>query len=120
MQRQAQVQKQTLKYSPLQIQMLNLLHLTTMELEQRIKEELEINPVLEEGTDEPVENTTTEDLGDTIGKGGEEVPPVQDYYDWDEFANDDIPSYKTSVNNYPADDEVYERPIVEGVAFRDE
>jgi len=120
MQRQAQVQKQTLKYSPLQIQMLNLLHLTTMELEQRIKEEMEINPVLEEGRDEQAEDIPGDDLGDTVGKGGEEIPPVQDYYDWDEFRDDDIPSYKTTVNNYPAEDEVYERPIVEGVAFRDE
>ena len=54
MQRQTQTQRQTLKYSPLQIQMLNLLHLTTMELEQRIKEELEENPILEEGKEESV------------------------------------------------------------------
>jgi len=52
MQRQTQTQRQTLKYSPLQIQMLNLLHLTTMELEQRIKEELEENPILEEGKED--------------------------------------------------------------------
>ncbi|GAA4433219.1 RNA polymerase factor sigma-54 [Ravibacter arvi] len=121
MQRQAQVQKQTLKYSPLQIQMLNLLHLTTMELEQRIKEEMEINPVLEEGKDEQAQEATEgEDLGDTVGKGGEETPAVQDYYDWDEFRDDDIPDYKTTSNNYSADDEVYTRPIVDAVSFRDE
>ncbi len=121
MQRQAQVQKQTLKYSPLQIQMLNLLHLTTMELEQRIKEEMEINPVLEEGKDEQTQEATEgEDLGDTVGKGGEETPAVQDYYDWDEFRDDDIPDYKTTSNNYSADDEVYTRPIVDAVSFRDE
>lgn len=119
MQRQAQVQKQTLKYSPLQIQMLNLLHLTTMELEQRIKEEMEINPVLEEGKDEQSKEEAT-DTEDTVGKAGEEVPAVQDYYDWDEFRDDDIPDYKTVANNYSADDEVYTRPIVETVSFRDE
>jgi RNA polymerase sigma-54 factor len=118
MQRQAQVQKQTLKYSPLQIQMLNLLHLTTMELEQRIKEEMEINPVLEEGKEEQSQDTA--EVEDTVGKGGEEVPAVQDYYDWDEFRDDDIPDYKTVSNNYSADDEVYTRPIVESISFRDE
>jgi DNA-directed RNA polymerase specialized sigma54-like protein len=65
MQRQTQTQRQTLKYSPLQIQMLNLLHLTTMELEQRIKEELEENPVLEEGK----EDTASEDTTDGMSSG---------------------------------------------------
>ncbi len=121
MQRQSQVQKQTLKYSPLQIQMLNLLHLTTMELEQRIKEEMEINPVLEEGRDEQAQEAQEgEDPGETVGKGGEEVPPVQDYYDWDEFRDDDIPSYKTASNNYSPDDESYTRPIVDSVSFRED
>ncbi len=103
--------------------MLNLLHLTTMELEQRIKEELEENPVLEEGAEEGAAEEKAEELeepGETVGTGGEEVPPVQDYYDWDEFRDDDIPSYQTYVNNYPAEDELYTRPIVEGVSFRDE
>ncbi len=122
MQRQTQVHKQTLKYSPLQIQMLNLLHLTTMELEQRIKEEMEENPVLEEGKEEstPEETAEYEDPGETVGTGGEEAPAVQDYYDWDEFRDDDIPDYKTKVNNYSPDDELYTRPIVETISFRDE
>ena len=122
MQRQTQVQKQTLKYSPLQIQMLNLLHLTTMELEQRIKEEIEENPVLEEGKDEgsTAELEGSTDLDDTVGTGGEEVPAVQDYYDWDEFSDDDIPDYKVKSNNYSADDELYTRPIVESISFQEE
>ena len=40
------------KLSPQQIQMIKLLELPTMQLEQRIKEELEVNPVLEEGGDQ--------------------------------------------------------------------
>ena len=39
--------KQTL--SPQQIQLMKLLQVPTMELEMRIKEEMEINPALEEG-----------------------------------------------------------------------
>jgi len=123
MQRQTQVQKQTLKYSPQQIQMLNLLHLTSMELEQRIKEEMEENPVLEEGRDE---ETKTEEiseeyaeLGETVGVGDDTTPAVQDYYDWDEYS-DDIPDYKTYSNNFSPDDEVYSRPVVEIRSFRDE
>ncbi|HEV7350502.1 RNA polymerase factor sigma-54 [Telluribacter sp.] len=124
MQRQTQVQRQTLKYSPLQIQMLNLLHLTTLELEQRIKEEMEENPVLEEGKDEnSTEEEKVEDLldpGETVGVGDDDVPAMQDYYDWDEFRDDDIPDYKTYANNQSADDELYSRPMVETISFRDE
>jgi len=124
MQRQAQVQRQTLKYSPLQIQMLNLLHLTTLELEHRIKEEMEENPVLEEGKDEEAkEKEDLEDFadkGETVGVGDDEVPSMQDYYDWDEFRDNDIPDYKTYSNNYTPDDELYTRPMVETISFRDE
>jgi RNA polymerase sigma-54 factor len=124
MQRQAQVQRQTLKYSPLQIQMLNLLHLTTMELEHRIKEEMEENPILEEGKDEEAQEKESleefADKGETVGVGDEEVPAMQDYYDWDEFKDNDIPDYKTYSNNYTPDDELYTRPMVETVSFRDE
>ena len=42
--------KQTQKLSPLQIQTIKLIELPTQELEQRIRKELEENPVLEENT----------------------------------------------------------------------
>lgn len=120
MQRQTQTQRQTLKYSPLQIQMLNLLHLTTMELEQRIKEELEENPILEEGKEESTAEETAEDFDDSDVSTGGEDNSVQDYYDWDEFRDDDIPDYKTYANNQSADNELYTRPMVETVSFRDD
>ena len=120
MQRQTQTQKQTLKYSPLQIQMLNLLHLTTMELEQRIKEELEENPILEEGKEENTTEETTDEFGDDINTGDDDSSSVQDYYDWDEFRDDDIPDYKTYSNNSSPDNELYTRPMVETISFRDD
>lgn len=120
MQRQTQTQRQTLKYSPLQIQMLNLLHLTTMELEQRIKEELEENPILEEGKDESTSEETAEEFDDADLSSGGDDNSVQDYYDWDEFRDDDIPDYKTYANNQSADNELYTRPMVEAISFRDD
>ena len=45
---QRQVQKMLQKLSPQQIQMIKLLELPTLQLEQRIKQEIEENPVLEE------------------------------------------------------------------------
>ncbi len=74
---QTQTQKQTLKFSPLQIQMLNLLQLSTLELEQRIKDELEENPVLEEGkeADEATADENGDDEGD-FDNEPEEVGPA--------------------------------------------
>jgi len=46
--KQSQYLKLTQKLSPQQIQLMKLLQLPTVALEQRIKEELEINPALEE------------------------------------------------------------------------
>ena len=43
------------KLSPQQIQFIKLLQVPTAELEGRIEEELELNPVLEEGEDQPEE-----------------------------------------------------------------
>lgn len=121
MQRQTQTQRQTLKYSPLQIQMLNLLHLTTMELEQRIKEELEENPILEEGKEDNASEDTADEFQDPAdAAGGGDDSSVQDYYDWDEFRDDDIPDYKTYANNQAADNELYTRPMVESMSFRDD
>ena len=45
-------QKMLQKLSPQQIQLMKLLQIPSVNLDQRIKEELEINPALEEGEDE--------------------------------------------------------------------
>ena len=50
-QRLTQTQRQELKLSPQQIQLMKLLQLPLIELEQRIKEEMEINPALEDVRD---------------------------------------------------------------------
>ena len=53
------------KLSPQQIQFIKLLQVPTAELENRIEEELEINPALEEGSEEErVEQEEKEDNGD--------------------------------------------------------
>ena len=48
------------KLSPQQIQLMKLLQVTTMDLEQRIKEELMDNPALEEGSDESEADSDSE------------------------------------------------------------
>ena len=82
--------KQTQKLSPLQIQTIKLIELPVQELEQRIRKELEENPVL----DEDVAKEREED--------DEEGPREVSLSDYKE--DDPIPSYKLRVNNYGKDE----------------
>lgn len=90
-------QKQVLslqqKLSPQQIQMIKLLELPTVQLEQRIKQEIENNIVLEE------EERRTED---------EEEQPQEISVD-EYLREDETPSYKSRINNYSKDDK--QRPV---------
>src|SRR5919107_190855 len=75
-------QKQRLKILPQQIQLLNFFHLNTLELEQRIQQEIEDNPLLEDQKNE---------FETSIEKFNKDS--VQDYQDWEEYGYDDIPDY---------------------------
>ena len=90
-------QKQVLslqqKLSPQQIQMIKLLELPAVQLEQRIKQEIEDNIVLEE------EERSAED---------EEQPPQQISFD-EYLREDETPSYKSRINNFSKDDK--QRPV---------
>ncbi|WP_305952121.1 RNA polymerase factor sigma-54 [Emticicia oligotrophica] len=107
-----QSHKQTLKISPTQIQLLNFFQLNALELEQYIKNELEENPVLEEGSqaDEYLEDNLLNNTEDR----------TQDYMDWDEFSDDNIPDYRTRVSNYSEDESFLIPILTESVSWRDE
>ena len=81
--------KQTQKLSPLQIQTIKLIELPVQELEQRIRKELEENPVLDE--EQPSENEQ------------EETPREVSLSDYKE--DDSIPSYRLRSDNYNSKDE---------------
>ena len=89
MMNQKLAQKQRLKILPQQIQLLNFFHLNTLELEQRIQQEIEDNPLLEDQKNE------FEPLAEKFNKDS-----VQDYQDYEEYVYDDIPDYKLEYNNY--------------------
>jgi RNA polymerase sigma-54 factor len=88
-------QKLFQKISPLQIQTIKLLELPLIQLEQRIKKELEENPVLEEN-EAPADEQPAE-IVDNEPDNGE--LSLADYMN-----DDDIPNYKTSINNNPKDE----------------
>lgn len=90
--------KQQQRLSPLQIQLMRLLQVPTMNLEQRIKQEIEENPALEEAPD--TENISDQETGQEVESEGEsrdtEEFDMRDYYD-----EDDVATYKLRSNNHP-------------------
>ena len=100
-------QKQRLKILPQQIQLLNFFHLNTLELEQRISQEIEDNPLLDDQKN---------DFETDIDKFNKDA--VQDYQDWEEFVYDDIPDYKAEYGNFLHNDKLPERPITNSFDYR--
>ena len=115
--RQVQSQKLLQKLSPQQIQLMKLLQLPTIALEQRIKEEMELNPALEEGAeeDEEVSELEEENYDDATEEENQRDDfSISDYMDDDEGA-----SYKLKVNNTSPDEERKEIPFSVGISFQD-
>jgi len=125
--RQTQSLRLQQKLSPQQIQLMKLIQLPVMALEQRIKEELEINPALEEEDDNAPD--AEEDFSD------DEAPTTEDDRDSDEIespvSNDDVSyedfvdeeefaDYKYQVNNSGKDNDFKEIPIRETTDFHDQ
>lgn len=112
--KQSLQQKLLQKLSPQQIQLMKLLQVPTAALEQRIKEELEANPALEEGADQ-----ADNDLQDNYDDESNEENSRDDF-DLDAYISDDeIPSYKTGINNSSPDDEEKSVPLSMGKSFHE-
>ena len=133
-QRLTQVQRQELKLSPQQIQLMKLLQLPLIELEQRIKEEIESNPALEDNEssedNEPIADTDegeryddSEDNGENDDYNDDEpVVNKEEEFDMTDYIPDDDEydySYKLQANNRSRDDEDYQAPITHEESFQD-
>ncbi len=113
------------KLSPQQIQLMKLLQVPTIALEQRIKEELEINPALEEGP-ETEDGETAEESQDEVSEtenefdeNGEPTEKERDDFDISEYIQDDEPYYKLNANNTSPDEERNEIPLSVGNTFHE-
>jgi RNA polymerase sigma-54 factor len=103
------------KLSPQQIQLMKLIQLPTQAFEQRLKQEIEENPALENGKDESGDDDSFEDNNEDEYNDSEND---SDDVNIDEYLSDDeIPSYKTQVNNYSADDDDKSIPYAGGTTF---
>ncbi len=95
--------------------MIKLLEVPTLQIEQRIKKELEENPALEEGQEEDDIHVDQEE------EQFEENDRDQDEFTLDDYIeDDDIPDYRLQERNYSKDDEKRtEIPVTAGLSFQD-
>jgi len=110
-------QKLLQKLSPQQIQMIKLLEVPTLQIEQRIKKELEENPALEEGAEE--EEIPSEAEEDQFEEN--EKDKDQDEFTLDDYIEEDeIPDYRLQAKNYSKDEEKRtEIPFSVGFSFQE-
>ena len=106
--KQSLSQKMLQKLSPQQIQLMKLLQIPTASLDQRIEEELESNPALEEGDDyDDVFDLENDAYGETEAESErEKEEPEFEFDDYlNEYLDDDPSSYKMKGEDYLNEDE---------------
>jgi len=105
------------KLSPQQIQLMKLIQLPTQAFEQRLKQEMEENPALESGKEDDDYEDKFDEF-DNTQDDYEENEQIGEDINVDEYlSDDDIPDYRTQVNNYSADDEDRDIPFAAGTSF---
>ena len=102
-------QKLEQRLSPQQIQLMKLLQVPTMELEQRIKQEIEENPALKEGAEKDEEDEFEKD---------EYEEESEEDFNIDDYLSDDA-EYKTQVNNKGKDDDEKAIPLSGQQSFQE-
>lgn len=107
------------KLSPQQIQFIKLLQVPTAELENRIEEELEINPVLEEGEDEQEEEDKNDPSDEPTEEKTETISSQEDIDIKDYLRDDDYNSYKTQSDGDGDDEDDREMPIPMGTSLHE-
>ena len=109
---------------------MRLLQQPVISLEQRIKQEIEDNPALEEAADitdadEITDETTPDSIDadeDSFSDEDEEHTELKadnEFSYEDYFDLDDIPDYKLVSNNRSPDEEAWESPVVSGISFQE-
>ena len=121
---------QTTKLSPTQIQMIRMLELPSIELNQRINEELQENPALEEGRDELAAQEVNESFDefddnympdDGFDEGRQRDPLQNEDFNYEQYVSDDeTPSYMLHQQYSPSDDDQREVPIIGGSSLIEE
>ena len=128
-------QKQLLKLSPRQVQLLKLMQVPTLDLERRIKDELQENPALEEGVggiyadevplsrlkEDTEETHANDDDSASDARTDEEAGKEQDFdiNDYIDPERNDY-AYKRKSDNYRNPDDEYRAPVRFRQGFREQ
>lgn len=99
------------KLSPQQIQFIKLLQVPTAELDTRIEEELEVNPALEEGKEEPQDDLASQDEYEDAGTDND--------LDIADYLQDDYAGYKMQGDRNNPDEDDKELPISVGSSLQE-
>lgn len=109
-------QKLLQKLSPQQILLMKLLQIPSMALEERIKQEIEENPVLEIEDDY---NKESEESDQRIDENKEDAKNDNDIDINDYLEEDEVPSYRLNAGNASADDSHKEIPFASASGFQE-
>lgn len=106
------------KLAPQQIQLMKLIQLHTLEFEEELERELEENPALEKVQEETKEEEYSTEDDKYEDEGSESIDTD---FDVNDYIFDDEPAYKSSANNYSADDEEFDNQslLTEGQSLYD-
>ncbi len=116
------------KLSPQQVLVMRLLQEPILSLDQRIKQEIEENPALEEITKEEDEVDSMEDETtlDSIDSDEDEfqeqesASTADDEFTFEDYVDEgEIPEYRLVADNKSPDEVTREIPIVSGISFQD-
>jgi len=113
--KQSLQQRMMQKLSPQQIQLMKLLQLPTVALEQRVKEELENNPALDEGK----EKDELEEEEERLEERDDSREELEDFDFSDYMDDDDTPDYKYQVSNRGRDEDEKDIPYSGGSTFHE-
>jgi RNA polymerase sigma-54 factor len=100
------------KLSPQQIQLMKLIQLPTLAFEERLKQEIEENPALEQGKESVETDELTKTKTIPWDEQENETLDLEDY-----LSDDDIPDYKTTDSNYPEESKDHQIPYAAGTSF---
>ena len=120
-----QEQKQVLRQSPQQIMLGKLLEMNGIELEEKVRNELEVNPALKSSEETEGDYSGNESSAGAEYEDGEglEQPYKQETAEEmqknDYRSEDDIPSYRLEAKNYSVNDEFYIPEAVEESTLSD-
>jgi RNA polymerase sigma-54 factor len=119
---QTQSLKQLQKLSPQQIQLMKLLQVPTAQLEDRIKEELEINPALEDPknaesdtAESQIANELIADEREKADEKNETNEKEENDFEMDSYLTDDnldVPDYKTQGDDYYGSDDDEDKNVI--------